>query len=66
MVDRCYTSGYISAGLNNQRHGGRVPPQRKSLECFVYRRLSGTRRHCRAGTLDVNEGTSLRQEGELG
>ena len=63
MVDRRHTSGDISTRLNNQRYGGRVPPQRKSLECHHDSWFCRSWYYGRTGALDVHKSSSLRQEG---
>ena len=64
MVDRRHTSGNFSTSLNYQCNGGRVPPERKSLECGYNRWLSSSRYHCRAGSLDVHEGYRNMKQGD--
>lgn len=64
MVGRCHTSGNLSTRLNYCSNGGRVPPERQSLESGYNRRLPRTRYHGSAGSLDVHAGYRLRQKGE--
>ena len=65
MVDWCHTSGNLSTRLNYRGYGGRVPPERKSLESGYNRRLPRSWHHGGTGSLDVHEGYRLgRKENE--
>ena len=59
VVGRCYCPGNISTGLNHQRHGGRVPSERESLESGHNSRVRRSWRDGGAGALDADEGNRV-------
>jgi hypothetical protein len=60
MVGRRYFTRYLSARLNYLRYGGRVPPERESLEQELDIRVLPPRRDRGTGAVDVPEGHRLK------